>query len=104
MDRYDTFYGRERRNHQDLMLDLIVNYGYLTPARVARDERHRQLLHDAALGRLPRSAEGTDWLSPLISAVRHRLGTFLIRLGTTLQGASPAASQLPGTNGAAVSP
>src|SRR4051794_28358452 len=70
MDCYDTFYGRERGDHHGQMLDLIVNYGYLTPARVARDERHRRLLHDAALGRLPRSAVGTDWLSPLLYEIR----------------------------------
>ncbi len=103
MDRYDTFYGREPREHQAQMLDLIHNYGFFAPAKVARDERLRQLLHDAALGQPSRSTAGTDWLSPLIASVRHRLGAFLIRLGSALQGASAVAPHVPSTTGAAAS-
>lgn len=104
MDRYDTFYGRESKNHQNQVVDVILNYGFLASAKLAVDERHRQFRHEAALDQLLLSAEGTDARASLSESVRHRLGTLLIRLGTALQGASAAAPQLPGTNRAAASP
>jgi hypothetical protein len=101
MDRYDTLYERERRVHQDQGLDLIRDYGFFAPAKMARDEAYQQLMDEAARDRFLRSADGTDRLASRIETARHRLGALLIRLGTTLQGAAAVAPRLPSAAGAA---
>src|SRR3954465_2562914 len=101
MDRYDAFYECEHRGHQDQTVDLILNYGFLAPAKISRDERHKQFLRDAALCRLSDWTTGTTGLTSLTESMRQRLGALLIRLGTALQGSSAASRHLANTASAA---
>lgn len=103
MDRYDAFYGRDRGARQDQMVDLILNYGFLAPALIASFERQQQLMQEAALYRIPRSAGGTESPSAPRVSVRHRLGALLVRLGTTLQGAPSITPHVSNTSSPAVS-
>lgn len=95
--------SRRLTAHQDQILDLVTDYRYLAPAKLALDEAREQLLAAAALDRLLPPADSADRQSSPMEAVRHRLGGLLIRLGTNLRDAYAVEPDIPTTSGAAAS-
>ena len=83
---------RSRHNHT---LDAIVDFRYLAPAKLARDEAHERMRAEAALRRLGDRIEPTARHPQLTDRVRQHLGDILILIGTRLQGVHGGATQVP---------
>ena len=79
------------------MLDLIVDYRFLAPAKIAADELCAREMARAARPR------ALGWLAaggrPRAAALRVRLGTALVEVGTRLQrSAAPGLDAKPETS------
>lgn len=77
------------------LLDTIANYRFLTPHKIAADERRQQAMAHAALS-YPTSRPAVTsrhWAA----SMRRRLGAALIEVGTRLQGGAAPLEPQPET-------
>lgn len=89
-----------RTSRQNRTLNAVVDFRYLAPAKLARDDAHEQMLAEAALRQLVDGNEPMILSLPLMDVVRHQLVGILILLGTRLRGTPAGTTTVP----AAVSP
>jgi hypothetical protein len=86
MVRYRSTHEISYASHQDRILDTVVDFGYLAPRILAREEELERMFRGCALhAELAAATPGVTWRS-FPDAVRRRLGEILILLGTRLQG------------------
>ena len=87
MDLYQSTNNRRRASCQDQTLNAVVDFHYLAPAKLARDEARERMLAEATLRQFVDGNEPMTRRPPLMDKIRHRLGCILILIGTGLQGA-----------------
>ena len=87
MDLYQSTTDHRRASRQDQILNAVVDFRYLAPAKLARDEAHERMVAEAVLLPFVNENEPMPGRPPLMEMVRHRLGGILILIGTGLQGA-----------------
>jgi hypothetical protein len=86
MDRYQSRRECAVKGRQAQVLDMIVDYRFLAPATMARNEERDRWLAEAALNcDLPVTPPESE-RRPLLAVVRCSLGECLIRFGATLCG------------------
>ncbi len=95
MDHYQSTNNRRRTSRQDQTLNAVVDFRYLAPAKLARDEAHERMVVEAALLPYVAGNEPTTKRPPLMDNVRHRLGGILILIGTGLRGAHADTTAVP---------
>ena len=77
------------------VLDAVANYRYYAPRILAFNEEYERLLAEAALSQVLDTTEPTTGRRGLIDRACHRLGSLLILLGTSRQGAPAIETTLP---------
>jgi hypothetical protein len=66
--------------------DAVVAYGWHAPHMIALKESHAQFLTDVKISQQLSALAPPATRSQFAASVRSRLGEFLVRIGTTLQG------------------
>jgi hypothetical protein len=89
MNRYRSTHENSYQSHQDRILNAVVEYGYLAPRILARDEEQERMRHDCALRAELATAASAANRRPILEVARRRLGEILILIGTKLQGTPP---------------
>jgi hypothetical protein len=95
MDLYLSTNNRRRASRQDQTLNAVVDFRYLAPAKLARDEVRERMLAEAALRQFVDGNDPKTGRLPLMEMVRHRLGGILILIGMGLQGAHADTTTVP---------
>jgi hypothetical protein len=80
----ESFHDRAANARRNQLLDIMVNSGSLAGHVLAAEERHRDARRLAAIRAATRNANARP-----SGAWCQRLGTYLIRAGNHLQGATP---------------
>ena len=99
MDLYESPNGRRRSSRHDQTVNAIVDFRYLAPAKLARDEAQERMRVEAAQAQFVNGNKPMIGKPKLTVVVRHRLGGILILIGTGLQGAHAASSVVPSAAG-----
>src|SRR3954471_19615581 len=99
MDLYhETSEYRQQPRHNHT-LNAIVDFSYLAPAKLARDEAHERMRAEAALRAFGDGHDLAVGSSQRTHSVRHHLGDILVLIGTRLQGAHGVATPGPAASG-----
>ena len=99
MDLYESPNGRSRSSRHDQTVNAIVDFRYLAPAKLARDEAQERMRVEAAQAQFVGGNKLMIWSPKLTEVVRYRLGSILILVGTGLQGACADTSTVPSAAG-----
>jgi hypothetical protein len=92
---YQSANGRRHQSRENQVLDAVVGYRLYAPGKLAFDEAHEQMMAEAALYCLLDGADSPAGPPRLTERIRHRLGEFLIRVGSSLQGAPALRPTVP---------
>lgn len=86
MLRYDQSPAQRRDaiDQRQAMIDTIADYRFLTPHKIAADERRQRAMAHAALSGATGGSAVAFRQWPV--ALRRRLGAALVEVGTRLQG------------------
>ena len=85
MDLDRAVNAQRRGTRESQVWDAVAGYHYYAPRILAFNEEHERLLAEAALYATLEKGEAPTGRSRLTDRVRHRLGSLLILLGTSLQ-------------------
>ena len=99
MDFYQSTSEYRQPSRHNHTLSAIVDFSYLAPAKLARDEAHEWMRAEAALRAF---GDGHDLAlgSPQrMHSVRHLLGDILVLIGTRLQGVQAVATTVAAASG-----
>jgi hypothetical protein len=99
MDFYQSTSEYRQPSRHNHTLSAIVDFRYLAPAKLARDEAHERMRAEAALRAFGDGHEPTARRPQRTASVRQHLGELLIQIGARLQGAHAVATPGPAVAG-----